>query len=127
MLKFDDGSYGVIDFKTSETKSTHIPLYARQLHSYAHCLENPAQGKFSLSPISKLGLLVYEPQEYLSLSPDRVALGGGITWIDIPRDDAGFTEFLEEVFEVLNMPEPPGCSPTCVWCQYRDTSRSTGL
>ena len=127
VLQFDDGSYGVIDFKTSQTRSEHIPLYGRQLHSYAHCLENPASGKFSLSPISKLGLLVYEPQKYGSLSTDRVALQGTITWIDIPRNEDGFFEFLEEVFEVLNLPEPPGGSPTCGWCQYRDTSRRTGL
>lgn len=33
ILKLDDGSYAVIDFKTAETRSEHIPLYARQLSS----------------------------------------------------------------------------------------------
>jgi len=126
-LQFDDGTYGIIDFKTSQVKSEHVSLYARQLHSYAHCLENPAPGQFGLSPISKLGLLVYEPHEYGCLSSDRVALHGSITWVDIPRNDDSFIKFLEEVFEVLNLPEPPAASPTCAWCQYRDNSRKTGL
>ena len=33
VVEFDDGSYGVIDFKTTQTKREHVSLYGRQLHA----------------------------------------------------------------------------------------------
>src|SRR4030042_4514792 len=35
MIDFNDGSYGVGAFKTSEPKPEQIPFYSRQLHPYA--------------------------------------------------------------------------------------------
>ena len=51
VVAFNDGTYGVVDFKTSEAKPSHIPFYSRQLHAYTYALEHPAPGKFTLSPI----------------------------------------------------------------------------
>ncbi len=127
IVKFDDGTYGVIDFKTSQRKAEHIALYARQLHAYAHALENPAPGQFSVGPISKLGLLVYEPTKFSADSLESALLSGGLAWLEIPRDDNMFFDFLKEVMSVLKQPQAPGGSPSCRWCQYRDTSRRTGL
>ena len=39
VICFDDGGFGVVDFKTSARNSEHIPLYARQLHAYVCALE----------------------------------------------------------------------------------------
>lgn len=127
VIEFDDGTYGVVDFKTSERKAEHIPLYGRQLHAYAHALENPARGKFALNPISKLGLLVYEPSSYEHNTDATANLTGDLSWIEIVRDDEAFMDFLAEVLSVLESPEPPRGSPSCEWCRYRDTSRRTGL
>ena len=66
VVRFEDGSYGVIDFKTSESRSEHVPLYSRQLHAYAYALENAAPGKLQLSPVSRLGLLCVEPSQMLN-------------------------------------------------------------
>jgi len=126
VVKFKDGTYGVIDFKTSERKAEHIGFYARQLHSYAYALENPAPGKFSVAPISRLGLLVYEPNSF-SGALNAASLGGALSWIEIRRNDKEFFEFLREVISVLEQPTLPGGSPSCEWCQYRDTGRRTGL
>lgn len=127
VVQFDDGSYGVVDFKTSQRNSDHILLYSRQLHSYAYALENPAPGKLNLRPISRLGLLVFEPCNYHNSDGQGASLSGEITWLEIPRDEQGFLEFLAEVVAVLEQPEPPGGSPSCEWCQYRDISRRTAL
>ena len=127
VVKFDDGTYGVIDFKTSERKAEHVPLYSRQLHAYAIALEKPAPGKLTLSPISKLGLLVFDPAKFSNAGGGSAALIGGLSWIEIPRDDATFMRFLADVLSVLELPSPPGGSPSCEWCQYRDTSRRTSL
>jgi hypothetical protein len=127
VVQFDDGSYGIIDFKTSHTKSEHILLYGRQLHAYALALENAAEGKLSLSPISKLGLLVYEPFKFSGTEEAVLSLEGSLSWIEIPRDDSGFRAFLEEVLAVLESPSPPERAPKCEWCQFRDTVRSMDL
>ena len=52
VVEFSDGSFGVVDFKTSAAKPEHIEFYSRQLHAYAYALENPAPGSLRLSPIS---------------------------------------------------------------------------
>lgn len=127
IVKFDDGTYAVIDFKTSETKAEHVPLYGRQLHSYALALENAAPGNLALRPISKLGLVVFEPRTFSGTYHTPASLTGGLGWIEAPRNDAAFFEFLAEVLDVLEQATPPGGSPFCEWCQYRDTSRRTGL
>lgn len=127
VARFDDGTYGVIDFKTSSTRGENLPLYGRQLHAYAHALENAAPSKLALSPISKLGLLVFEPQDFCNKGDSVASLEGSMKWIEIPRDDASFLEFLAEVVSILELPSPPGGSASCEWCQYRDTSRRTGL
>jgi len=127
VVKFDDGSYGVVDFKTSEVKSEHISLYGRQLHAYAYTLENAAPNKPALAPVSKLGLLVYEPAEFSHELKTGTSLAGQLAWIEILRDDSAFMEFLSDVLSVLEQESPPGGSPSCEWCQYRDTSRRTRL
>ena len=63
VVAFDDGSYGVVDFKTSAPNPKQIPFYSRQLHAYAYALEHAAPGKLTLAPITRLGLLVVEPIE----------------------------------------------------------------
>jgi hypothetical protein len=126
VIRFKDGSHGLVDFKTAPAKGEHILLYSRQLHAYAWALENPADGALSLTPISRLGLLVFEPSEFHRQNGTYL-LSGGLQLIEVPRDDAAFLQFLGEVLQVLEQPEAPGGSPSCPWCGYRDVSRRTGL
>jgi len=126
IAQFDDESYGVIDFKTSQIRESQIDLYARQLHAYAYALENPAHGMFSCRPISKLGLIVYEPKSFSCRVNEEAALGGDIRWLEIPLNNEAFLIFLHEVVVALDMNKPPAPSPTCEWCRYRDKSRVTG-
>jgi hypothetical protein len=127
MVQCDDGSYAVIDFKSSTRNEEHISLYARQLHAYAYGLENPAAGHGSRRRVTRMGLLVFEPTLFSQSKSPAVSLAGGLSWIEIPRDDASFLQFLSEVLDVLEKPAPPGGSPSCEWCAYRDASRRTGL
>jgi hypothetical protein len=123
VLQFKDGSYGVVDFKTSSPKPSHLAFYGRQLHAYAYALEHAAQGKFSLSPITRLGLLVVEPNAIEKTPAGSIAYAGYMTWQEIPYDEAAFLVFLEEVVKVLEQPEPPEAAANCTWCQYRQAAR----
>lgn len=126
VVEFHDQTYGVIDFKTAETKPDHVPLYSRQLHAYAYALENPEDGFLSLAPITRLGLCCLEPHAMFSNDPD-FGFSCRTAWLECPRDDSQFQEFIREILLLLDSPQPPGGSPTCVFCQYRDTARRTGL
>lgn len=122
LVKFDDGSYAVIDFKTSSPRAEHVQLYGRQLHAYALALEQAAVGHVSLSPIRRLGLLVYEPRKFANTTISEASLTGGLSWIPIERDDRTFLVFIGEILEVLEGPNPPAAGG-CDWCRYREASR----
>ena len=125
LVRFNDDSFGIVDFKTSGPRSEHNTLYSRQLHGYALALENAAPGNLLLSPVTRLGLIVFEPSAFLASRDKAASLSGDVNWIEIPRNDSKFLSFLDEVLSVLELPNPPRSSPTCQWCQYRDTSRIT--
>lgn len=123
VVRFDDGSYGVVDFKTSTPKPDHVDFYSRQLHAYTFALEQAETGKFSLYPISRMGLLVVEPNAIDKTLDGRIAYIGKMTWVEIPRNDANFIQFLDMVMNILEQPTPPESSEKCPYCQYRQTAR----
>ena len=123
VIAFADQSYGVVDFKTLEPRPEHIAFYWRQLHAYAYALEHAAAGKFSLSPVSKLGLLVVTPRKMEMTASGQIAYLGGVTWLEVPFDEVAFLNFLGEVLTLLDRPEPPPAGEKCVYCQYRQQSR----
>jgi hypothetical protein len=131
VIAFDDGTYAVLDGKTCSVRDAHVALYGRQLHAYAYCLEHPAPSKPRLVPVTRLGLLVFEPGRFLyptnEPAVEEAALTGAMRWIDIPRDDAAFVKFLDAVLTVLEQPTPPAAASDCKYCEYRSTSRRTGV
>jgi hypothetical protein len=127
LVRFSDSTYGIVDFKTSSPRSEHEMFYSRQLHGYAAALEKAAPGHLLLSPVTKLGLVIFEPSSFLGNRDQSASLVGAVNWVEIRRDDTKFLFFLKEVLSILELPEPPASSPTCQWCQYRDTSRITRL
>jgi CRISPR/Cas system-associated exonuclease Cas4 (RecB family) len=118
VLSFDDGSYGVIDFKTSNPSKDSANMYSRQLHAYAYALEHPAPGKLALSPVTKLGLLYFYPDSINQQNIDRLNYGAEIVWIEVEKDEQSFLKFIDEVLDVLESPEAPEHSPNCQWCSY---------
>jgi hypothetical protein len=57
LVDCDDGTTGVVDFKTTIPKPNHIATYGRQLHAYAITLEHPSSGR--PERVSSLGLLCF--------------------------------------------------------------------
>jgi hypothetical protein len=127
LIHFDDGTHGIIDFKTSEPKPSQIPFYSRQLHAYAYALEHPAPGKLGLSPISCLGLLVESPHATLSATIDEISFNFVTTWLEVPLSRESFIEFIDQVLSLLELPEPPPASEKCAYCQYRQHARQHGM
>lgn len=118
VVSFDDGSYGVIDFKTGNPSKESAGLYRRQLQAYAYALEHPAPNARALSPITKLGLLYFYPSGINQQSIKRLFYKADITWVEVEKDEAGFLNFIDKVLDVLELPEAPEHSPNCQWCNY---------
>ena len=127
VVEFADGSFGVVDFKTSQPRQEHVAFYSRQLHAYAYALENPAGKALHLAPVSRLGLLCVEPMTMSGDIIDRLAYVGEVTWLDCPKDERGFLGFIDGVLSVLENPQPPPPSDSCTFCQYREQARLRGL
>lgn len=118
VVSFEDGTYGVIDFKTSAPSRESAGLYSRQLNAYAYALEHPALNALALSPVTKLGLLYLYPESISQLSTVRLAYEAEITWVEVEKNEKGFLAFIDEVLGLLELPEAPAHSPNCQWCQY---------
>ncbi len=125
MAEFDDGSYGVLDFKTGTPSEEKTEMYSRQLHAYALALENPAEGAIKLDPVSRMGLLYFTPDVCEYEGHSRQVIGGQMTWFEVRRDDQAFRDFLREVVLLLDGALPTPESETCEWCRY--LSRVVGL
>jgi hypothetical protein len=122
LVECDDGTLGIVDFKTTMPKADHIATYARQLHAYAWALERPSSGPPANGPpvtVSSLGLLCFLPDTYRAQGA-HAGLFGAVEWVEIPRDDEQFSAFLTGVVAVLDRPEPPPATPGCQWCDLRD-------
>jgi hypothetical protein len=128
VLVFDDGSYAVIDFKTSSPSKQHIGFYSRQLSAYAYALEHPGEKALHLAPISKLGLLYLDPID-INHGADhrRITYDSEVTWQELPKDEGKSLEFIHGVLELLSLPEPPLAHPECGFCAYREAAREHWL
>jgi hypothetical protein len=128
-VRFDDGTFGVIDFKTSSAERSS-GMYARQLHAYAAAIESPSsESELIQGVVSDLGLIIYEPSAFRTISPSGAAMTGGLTYVNIPRNDVEFFAFLGKVVDVLGQDKPPsppkptkkswsGSVTSCPYCQY---------
>ena len=121
VIEFDDGSYGIVDYKTSEAKDEHAAFYSRQLSAYAYALEHPTPNALGLSPISRLGLFILTPDRFERTTNNEMIFVNKATWMDVPRDDMAFLTLLGDVMAVLDAPTPPKSSEDCGIRNYRNS------
>lgn len=123
LIALEGGGYAVPDIKMSKVRDPNLIKYGRQLHSYAYALEHAKLGSPSLSPIERLGLIVFEPDSFSNSQPGSGSLIGPVNWVEIPRDDDAYLEFVSELVIMLERPVAPEPSPDCIWCTYRGIGR----
>lgn len=118
VIEFDDGSFGVIDFKTGNPKSEYSDLYSRQLHAYAYALENPSPNSLKLSPVSFLGLLYFYPSQVSQGNVEWLSYDSKVSLKEIEKNDQDFLKFIEEVLSLLESSVLPPANTRCKWCNY---------
>ena len=117
LLRFDDGSVGVVDFKSSTASPQLGDAYRPQLAAYQWALSKPASG--DPETVSVAGLLVFAPEEMVDTEKGRAYLVSS-TWIPVEIEDGWFQRFLERLVPLL---KSPGRAPTrsgCEWCLLRN-------
>jgi hypothetical protein len=119
VIEFDDHTYGIIDYKTSEASDEQTSFYSRQLSAYAYALEHPAPRALSLAPITRMGLFVVTPDRFEATARNEKVFVNKTVWTDVRRDDEAFMSLLGEVVTLLDEPEPPESDPECGTCDYR--------
>ena len=117
LLRFDNGSVGVVDFKSSTASPQLGDAYRPQLAAYQWALSRPASG--DPEEVSVAGLLVFAPEEMVDTEKGRAYLVSS-TWIPVEIEDGWFQWFLERIVPLI---ESPGEAPTrsgCEWCLLRN-------
>jgi hypothetical protein len=127
ILAFEDGTYGIIDYKTSDASEEKAAFYSRQLSAYAYALENPAPGALSLAPITRLGLFITTPERFEKMPGGETGFITRTTWMGLPRDDDTFLALLTEIVSLLDSPTPPDPAEDCGLCNYRKDYNEAGL
>ena len=107
-LEYQDGSFSIVDFKTSEINEKYAQKYNRQLHSYCYAVTNPDEGNLlKLDNLTDPGLLVFEPNEFSIDYNCKASLRGSIKWQKFSLDLDWFESFIkDEVIPLLSGPEP---------------------
>lgn len=123
-MTFDDGTYGIIDFKTGRPKDESNELYKRQLAAYAFALENPEKNALHLTPVSKIGLIYFPPVGTKQNETDKMLYETEIHLYELERNDKEFLKFLGEALDILKSPTLPDADPDCIWCNYHKTLQS---
>lgn len=107
-LEYEDGSYAIVDFKTSEIHENYLEKYKNQLFAYCYGITNPENSKaFQLDNINKTGLLVFEPDDFYIDYNGRAGIKGNFKWIEFKLDLSGFESFIKnELIPLLAGSEP---------------------
>jgi CRISPR/Cas system-associated exonuclease Cas4 (RecB family) len=121
LVKQQDETYLIVDFKISDPKADKIAKYQTQLQAYHYAFAHPAKGE--RKQITKLGLII--------MYPDRVKFAKGEAflsfppkWLEVSVGEDTFVKFIRGIHELLEGPVPPE-NPDCDWCKYRHLGEQT--
>jgi hypothetical protein len=120
IAEFDDGTIGVIDFKSSIPNSYLGDRYRPQLSAYHWALTRPA--KSEPQEVSKLGLLIVCPEAMADTNQGLAQLVS-TTWIEVDYNETWFTNLLKEICGIATDPASAESHSDCEWCVLRDQLR----
>ncbi len=122
VIKFDDDSYGIIDFKTTQLSDNKAENYKYQLESYAQIFTNPGSTKTAptpkLEPISQIGVLQFFPSEIFDHEEDNCKLNFKMSYVKLERDIDDFYKRVELYMDIINLENPPEFTEGCKDCDF---------
>ena len=122
VIQFDDGSYGIIDFKTTQLNADKAENYKFQLEAYAQIFSHPGSIKKGptpkLDPISHIGILQFFPSEIFAHQEDSCHLNFAMSYVPLKRNIDEFYERIEHVLDILSLENPPDFNQDCKDCLF---------
>lgn len=113
LLRYDDGSFGIIDTKLSSSLGK-AALYWPQLAAYRHILEFPNDDESRVC--RTLGLLIWTPSDVRKGPDGSLAIGFNAVYEEVVPPEGAFDEFLYEVLNCISSREAPPLND-CETCQ----------
>ena len=118
-VRLEDGTVGVLDFKTSTPRIDRLARYWRAMSAYQYAIENPAEGQGQ--EVTLLALLTFSPTEFRLRpeQPRQAYFMGTMLRHDLDIDRAKFDRQLHQVGKLLattTMPEAGACDV----CRHAD-------
>ena len=112
-------SFTIVDFKTTKINESKVDAYATQLQTYALMMEKPKEGSLKLTPVKRLGIFCFEPNDITELGKNNCNMVMNTQWFDIPRDDKDLIGYITKIQDVLFSKAKPESSPTCGVCKFK--------
>ncbi len=111
-------SFTIVDFKTTKINENKIDAYATQLQSYALMMEKPLAGSLKLTPIKRLGIFCFEPEDISKADDKDCNIKMKTQWFEIPRDDSNLLSYITKVQDVVCSKILPNSNLNCGVCNF---------
>ena len=122
VIQFDDNSYGIIDFKTTNIKEDKAESYRYQLEAYRYIFTFPGATKTAptpkLSPITHMGVLQFEPKLLSSHTKNNCSIDLEMSYSKLEQDDDKFLTRIEMILDIINLEKTPNINENCFDCQF---------
>ncbi len=122
VIKFDQGGYGIIDFKTTKISEDKSENYKHQLEAYAQIFSKPGATKSKktplLNPITHMGILQFDPSDIQSHDETSCDMRMNISFSPLKRDEKDFFENITQIIDIINQSDVPDFTEDCNDCQF---------
>jgi hypothetical protein len=128
VVQFEDNSYGILDFKTTNLSDTKSENYKYQLEAYAQIFTYPGESKSKktpkLEPIICLGILQFFPYKIFSHLNYKAHLEMEMSYSPLKRDIQDFYRHITFVLDILSLDKEPEFNRDCNKCNFVITQSS---
>ena len=122
VIKFDQGGYGIIDFKTTKISDDKSENYKYQLEAYAQIFTKPGSTKSKktplLNPITHMGILQFDPCDIQSHNDQSCDMRMNISYSPLKRDEKDFFENITKIIDIINTTSIPDFTENCNYCNF---------
>jgi len=122
VVQFDQGGYGIIDFKTTNLSETKSDNYKFQLEAYAQIFANPGATKSKVTPklvpVTHMGIAQFFPEKIFSHTKDECDLKLKMLYSPQPRIEKEFNNLITNLIDLLEETEIPKHDENCKYCKF---------
>lgn len=113
----------VVDYKTTTLEDAQLVKFRRQLMSYVVAIEQPASECLGTRRyVDGTALIVFDPSKFVFNAKTKWSGLCGLTrWVELPRRDHLFDQFLSRVAACIASASAPPSDPKCTLCRLRRT------